>query len=335
MSINVNTTDGKYIGGNVTIKEGLFNTEITINNGKDKSIVEKFVKDVPDNHKNDHEKVKELVIANECAPGTKGRNDPDGICTKDKYISRLGDFLESKFKTPLLGDKKKIIKKAMEKTDCGSESCLYSHGMLKGVLPSSGKDEFFNPKGPHNNEKWLSNEDIDDVLDKWNKIFPEYIHIDCHMNNFEDHAKGKSDNNSPELAVIKWKKIIDNGKYKKLGCVINTDNYGDSGQHWVSIFVDLPGRSVEYFDSAAGSMSQEMLDFVSKTASTLLDLTGHLHKERYLHVFKHQRQNNECGMYSLFYQLCRIHEVSPDYFESVAISDELMNNFRRSLFRWS
>jgi hypothetical protein len=192
------------------------------------------------------------------------------------------------------------------------------------TLDKSQLDERFNPEGPWNSVKWLSNTDIDQVLEKYAEKFPRFKHMHFEMRDFV--ARGG------DLARVDWADMAK--KYDYLGCVLNTDLTGGSGEHWTAIFVDFKRGTVEYFDSAGVTPPHcEFTDFVVDTAHKLTEATGRQFRDVLVTKIVHQLDNTECGVYSLYYILSRLHGVKHEAFEYKRVPDDVMVDFRRFLFR--
>lgn len=249
------------------------------------------------------------IITTECAPHISSK-----ICSDDNNLNLMKQWLGEK-----ISNKEQLVKRAMDKTNCESESCLYTK---IPSLDKSNMDNIFAPKGPWNNTAWLSNQDIDDVLSGYAKKFPTFLHIEYQMRDFAKYGT---------LNNLDWKDII--GKYKSVGCVVNTDLSSNGGQHWTAFYIDIPGQTVEYFDSAAQVPYPEFTEFSIKTAHILSQLTNKKFNDILATKIEHQKENTECGVYSLYYILSRLHGVPHKAFELKRVPDDMMVMFRKCLFR--
>lgn len=251
----------------------------------------------------------------ECAPHIKHNA---GVCSTKEAINRMKKWLGIDTNVSDL----KVIELAKNKTKCGSESCLYP---LIG-LSNTDLDNRFNPQGPYNSLDWLTNKNIDDVLDKHTMAFPNFVHVPFQMIDFKKY--------NGELSKVNWQLLINTNK-DSLGCVVNTDVSTGPGQHWVAIFVDLAGKSVEYFDSAGQNPQPEIIEFLIDTAATLNSITEGGFKDICVTRMRHQKKNTECGVYSLFYIISRLNDVPYRFFEHTHVPDEEMEAYRKSIFRHS
>jgi hypothetical protein len=248
------------------------------------------------------------VVKGECAPNVK--QIAAGVCSDRESLDRLRQALNIPHSNP-----EAIIKRAKEIRGCATESCLFKEH--KQVLT-----ERFKPEGPWQSTKWLSNKDIDDVLLQYSEKFPRFKHVEFQMRDFEKQGG--------ELARVNWPEVAKN--YDFLGCVLNTDLSSGSGEHWTPFFVDFRNGTVEYFDSAGQPPLDEFVSFTVKVAHTLSKM-GRKFTDHCITKVEHQKENTECGVYSLFYILSRLHGVSYKAFEYKRVDDNMMVMFRRSLFR--
>jgi hypothetical protein len=244
-----------------------------------------------------------------CAPGTIREN---GTCFSNEEITKLRNVINAGNISDI-----EVIEKA--NVDFGCKNNLDCIGKKGGLNLDELKINFV-PHGPLDNS-WLSNFDIMHYFEIWMQKFNNFIVIEPQMNDFERHNK--------ELAKFDWLKFKNNPERLFMGCIINTDNYGSSGQHWVAIVADNKGNTIEYFDSAGGAPSREIMDFMERVSS----ITGF--NTVYCNQVKHQQENSECGVYCIYYILCRFHNVKPEYFlnPNKKIGDDLMYVFRFWIFR--
>jgi hypothetical protein len=260
------------------------------------------------------EKLENIISSREnteCAPTVDGP-----VCFTDATVKRLA----INFKI-LSDDKKEIVEHVKSKVGCGdnADSCLISK---VGNFLSRADLERFNPTGPWNSTNWLSNDDIDGVLSLYEKKFPRFKHIPFQMRDFQKSAN--------ELSEADWEDIYNN--YDAVGWVFNTDTSGGPGQHWVSTFIDLRGGTVEFFDSA-GRKYKEFTEFVIETTHTLSEISGKKFRDVFVAKIEHQKKNTECGVYSLYFILSRLHGIPYTAFEFTPVPDDQMVQFRKYLFR--
>jgi hypothetical protein len=247
------------------------------------------------------------TIKGECAPTVSG-----DVCSDQGTLNKLREQLKIMARDPTT-----IVREAMTKTSCTTESCaLDKTGLLENVV------DRFRPPGPWKSTKWLDNQNIDQVLAQYALKYPRFKHVEFQMRDFATQGG--------ELSRLNWVQLMKD--YDALGCVLNTDLSKGGGEHWTPIFVDFRGGTVEYFDSAGQEPYKEFVDFIINVAATL-NKTGRRYQDVLLTNVEHQMKNTECGVYSLYYILSRLHGVKYTAFADKRIPDDMMVLFRKCIFR--
>jgi|UniRef100_A0A6C0IML6 hypothetical protein len=196
-----------------------------------------------------------------------------------------------------------IIKELKQKIKhCSKEDCWLSE--IKDLsLRKKTNDYLFAPKQPstwkNDPNYWLSNFDILDVLQQYEKAYPNFKFIGPTPIDF-DSKPYLLDNSCvwKDLCNIQLKDYIHN-KIDKIGIIFNLDKHDQSGSHWVSMFINLKQKFIYYFDSAVNPIPPEIIALKNK----LLEQAANLHLKLTYHdnfPIMHQYENSECGMYSLF-----------------------------------
>lgn len=264
----------------------------------------------------------------ECAPQV---GNSTGVCSSQTVLERIKKWIEQQDRSIKAHSTKDLIEHAKQATKCTSESCLYTKRspLLEYITPSLAKKELierFAPKGPYNNTTWLSNDNIDGVLELYTRKFPDFYHVPYQMADFEKYGG--------ELASVDFPAISQT--HKSLGCVLNTDHHGGPGQHWVAIFVDFQNGTFEYWDSAGDPPFPEIHDFMIRQVDQLNNGGKRRHQSVIVcRDIAHQKKNTECGVYSLYYIINRLNGVPHTFFQKEEIPDDVMQSFRKYLFRHS
>jgi len=117
-------------------------------------------------------------------------------------------------------------------------------------------------------------------------------------------------------------------EYKRSAIVFNQDESHQSGSHWVCMYLEHPQgwvTTVEHFDSTGDPPIKNLRRFLQHPAFSHADIK--------VSKFKHQRGDNECGMYAMFYILMRLEGLTFEDINSHRVPDSLMNRYRKELFR--
>lgn len=100
-------------------------------------------------------------------------------------------------------------------------------------------------KNPH---EWLSSIDINDVMKQYEKAYNSFDFIGPSPIDF-DTRKMYGECVWDELCNFNLKEQIKNGK-TKIGIIFNTDPHNKSGQHWISMFINIKKKR-KYFSLIA------------------------------------------------------------------------------------
>jgi hypothetical protein len=277
-------------------------------------------------------------------------NDPKPVCSPTHIIEKMKDFHIKKTGKPAPhitektnhaskspGDAPhqnhhiKIVEDMKTILNCESESCLLrNHEFVNFVGADIVKNiltNFFKPEGPAKTKDLLSNFDIDGVLSRLKKEFPErkFLHIPFQMRDFQ--TVGTS------LATIDLAQKMRDG-YKTFGTVLNTDYSTGPGIHWYCIFGENYGDhiDIEYFNSSGKPPLEETQIWLQKTKH-------HLEKElnlpvsiRYTTGIQYQFDDHSCGVYCLSYIWGRLEKIPFNWFRAENFDDKLMRTARSFIF---
>ena len=195
------------------------------------------------------------------------------------------------------------------KPKCETELCWLNEIENKQTREEIVK-EFYAPNKPmewkENPNEWLSNYDILDVINQYEKIHknfkffgPTPINFNSPDMNYKDKCVWE------ELCNFNLENHINNG-INKMGVVFNLSKQGESGSHWVSLFIDIKNKMIFYFDSNGDSCPNEIKELINTVKNQGLKKKI-IFKEIY-NTFEHQQSNTECGMYSLYFIITMLTE---------------------------
>jgi hypothetical protein len=128
-----------------------------------------------------------------------------------------------------------------------------------------------------------------------------------------------------------------NKKIDKIGIVFNTDPHYKSGEHWISLFINLNPKNeapyIFFFDSAGSIIPTEV--------ENLKDRILQMSKEKNIklkfienHPLQHQKSNTECGVYCLYFILKLLYGKQTSYFldKKKIITDKKIEAYRHKYF---
>ena len=240
-----------------------------------------------------------------CAPLSKN-NTVKNSCYNKKTLDLIkkeynknhpNDPIVSKSPTKIIEELKNKMK------SCNKEDCWLQEIKDK-KLKSFINETLFAPKKPSewksNPHTWLSNYDILDVLTQYEQAYPNFDFIGPTPIDFDSKPYMLNDSCVwQELCDFNLKRFIDKKK-DKIGIIFNLDKHNEPGSHWVSMFIDLRDKFIFYMDSALNPIPEEIISLKNKIIKQAEHLDIHLDFDNNYPIM-HQRGNNECGMYSLFF----------------------------------
>lgn len=173
-------------------------------------------------------------------------------------------------------------------------------------------EENFMPPGPTNQiagtnsninngngNKWLSTFNIDNVMEHFEKKYPDFTFFGPVPIDFAEILT--------ELNNLNLKKLYRAGT-RRIGIVFNFDPHTKPGSHWVALMVDLnaPGSTVNaskiaFFDSYGNCPPPpEISSLIQKIwQDAYTDLNMQL--EILCNKTRHQFSSSECGVYSIYF----------------------------------
>lgn len=188
-------------------------------------------------------------------------------------------------------------------------------------IPEETRDNLLNhtwkPKAPIEKHSWLDDTNIKEVLKQYEKLDPEFKLIGVLPSNFYE---------VPELKSRIKQIYNDIPKYRITAAVINHDVYGQPGSHWIALVIDNYNQLIEYYDPAGDPVTPEIQIFIDK-------LLQKFNYQLLVNHIKHQKQNSECGVYSIYYIVQRIMHNNFEDLTQNPINDRKMNQMRSLFFR--
>ncbi len=253
----------------------------------------------------------------------------EGFCSPYKVVEKLKSIAGS---TELAANNGNLLQVLKNKYNCNSETCVLSSSEVQNHIDQNSikiiLKENFKPLGPKMSRDWLSNFDIDDVLEQMKKKYKEkyFLHIPFQMRDFEKTGS--------ELSKLDWNAEYSKG-FRTFGTVMNTDYSTGRGIHWFAIFGDFLDDSeiftIEYFNSSGELPLPEVVSWMKKFKFSL-NFEKPV-KDVVVTRIVNQQSSSECGLYSIYYIVSRLHGVPMKWFEKNRVRDKVMYEFRKYLFR--
>lgn len=258
-------------------------------------------------------------MKNQCAYGAKNSH-----CLSSELLKDLSKQLKLKYVNDDV-----TYKQILKKIDGKNTKDIIEHFNLN-------EDDILKPEKP---DFYLSNTSIDKVMKQMEKAHPEFKSFGAVPYDFAEEPYGGWYENCKGINNFKL-----SSPYKHWGFVVNLDESTKRGSHWVCLFMTKTNKkvTVEYFDSYGTNRCRSMVDCDKDNVPVeIREYVEKLRKQsekaglsfEFNHNKKrHQRKNNECGMYCLYYMLNRVNGV--EYTDKIdAITDDKMTYLRNVLFR--
>ena len=255
-------------------------------------------------------------------------------CYNDTVLLELRDLWNRKHpdrKIETTETKKiwKALKQNMK--ECDQEVC-WMETLDKGNRERI-TSEYFAPVPPKewktNDREWLSNEDIDKVLDQYQAAYPEFAYIHASPMDFDTKVGDRCV--SEDLCKINLQEFRKKGK-TKIGIVLNLDTHDEDGSHWVCMWIDLKKHILFYFDSAGNPPTKEVNALASRLKKQGKEL-GLTLKYRDNRNKVHQTTTSECGMYVLYFIIHLLKKKKKlTVFNRTRVEDEEVARYRDVYF---
>ena len=273
-----------------------------------------------------------------CSP-KKRKNDFS--CINNNIIYKIAKILnEHNYKINMNQSLKKMhksISNTLKKIKkCSSEECWRNINMITDNLTQKELEELnnsFRPKKPkswdENNNAWLTNIDINNVLEQYNDKYDDYYYHGALPVDFDEEVGNKClvDN----LCKFNVDKLHKSGK-NKIALVFNTDPHNKSGEHWISMYIDCIGKNIEhpciyFFDSAGNPPPKQIKEFIDDTRDNSKINFSYIENN-----IQHQKGNTECGIYCLHFLTYMIEDGDfMDYIQNKK-NDKFMEKYRSIFF---
>jgi hypothetical protein len=176
---------------------------------------------------------------------------------------------------------------------------------------------------------WLTTPEFGQVMRQYEAIYPEFEFLGASPIDFD-----KPLGNScvwPRICGFSIAKAKAKGK-TKIGFVFNEDKHTEEGSHWICAFLDIPNDTFYYIDSVANETPKEIKELAERLQKEHKEVHGRTLKFRES-TMPHQRGDNQCGMYCLFFIISLLTEIATyDELMRDRIPDGAMAGLRNHIF---
>lgn len=271
-----------------------------------------------------------MYDANDCITNKKS----NGTCFSDKSLQLISNVFKKQ--GYVIHDKRKLypqIKKILKEiSTCKDEKCWLSINLL--VQHLSKKDmkvlkSNFKPDMPESwkkdKETWLTTVDIDNVLNRYMENDNKYFTYGAlPIDSFDKNICVN------DLCKFDLKTHIDNG-IEKISIVYNTDEYGESGQHWICVYIDISKNNLQipciyFFDSYGDKPPQRVNEFANNVIQQ--GKTVNIPFQYTYNDKQHQSSGGECGVYCLHFITYMLGGGNFKHYVDKKKDETYMNKFR-------
>lgn len=265
-----------------------------------------------------------------CAPGKVYK---EGSCFSLDQLKTIALQINNKFPSSKINLNKSNSKKYMlrsitkvlkEKYDCDNQLCWLNLDIIQDINDEAINKYTFRPPGPDRGTKWLNTTNIDQVLEQYEKKHDDFISFGAVPRDFSS-----IDFLSMNLPENSLENLFNKGKFK-IGVVFNHDMSGQSGSHWVAMFINLKEGNIYYFDSYGENAKKEILNFKDKIVEFLK--SKKIRPNFNYNKIRHQFKGSECGVYSINFILRLLKGESFNEITQNITKDDDINLCRRVYF---
>jgi hypothetical protein len=262
-----------------------------------------------------------------------GKDTASGeVCADEFMIKKMAEVLKGMgthhTAATVKNNPEIVVRDLKTKLNCDSEECLLKRQELIQVAGNEAIEknkENIKQDGPARPGKWLSNSDIDSILEQYAKVDPTFQHIKYQMLDFLEQPNTLKD----VSMVQKYKSGM-----KSFGVSFNTDISTGGGKHWYCLFGDFRTKpaTLEYFNSSGSPPQTPVSIWLEDTKNRMSAQLG-LDVRVIYHSTVHQTDDHNCGNYALYYILSRYTGVPYSVFQTRRFGEAHLNKFRKCLFQ--
>lgn len=227
----------------------------------------------------------------------------------------------SKYKKYLLKEIGERYKNVCDTQFCWTQQDFIKH--MNEIMKVELEKFTLRPSGPEGRFEWLNTININEVMEQYQKIHPDFLFLGAVPIDFQEIKLPAS--------KVDFKECESDG-ITKFGVIFNLDEHWQSGSHWTSMFADIKEGRVYYFDSYGSSVPKKIQPYMDKFVKYFK--SKYNKNCDYNHNrLRHQFGNSECGLYSINFILKLLDGKSFNNLTHNKISDDEVNKLRPLIFR--
>jgi hypothetical protein len=283
-----------------------------------------------DIHPHEHDK----YYKEKCSPNPDNNNK--NTCYSDSALTKMKKYWNArhprdKLTTDDTVEIWKFFKNKMSSI-CHRESCWLRSKFMAGKLDNELLNYTFAPIAPSEwkskPNEWLSSLDIEAVMRQYERFYKCFEFLGPSPIDYNFH-KLYGECVWEELCNFNLSEQIKRNK-NKIGIILNTDPHYKTGEHWISMFVNIKKKMIVYFDSNGNVPPKEVKELIK----TVVDQGKQIGIDFKVmeNTIEHQRTDSECGMYSLYFIIQMLKDKDVHYFLNNRIDDKEVFKMRNEYF---
>lgn len=212
---------------------------------------------------------------------------------------------------------------------CSNDLCLIKNIFSTSSSVYENAIKLFSPIAPKSwssdSKTWLSNIDIRNVLNQYEKMYKEFKFIGPSPIDWY-HKRNDYYFVCNNLKHLDLSREYNNG-ILKIGIVFNLDTHENAGTHWVALFIDIKDKTFFYFDSVGVKCPNRIKKLYLKHRKKNWKFISN-------NGMQHQKKKSECGMFCIFFIIYMLKNNDFTIFQkpNSTLTDENMEKLRGNYF---
>lgn len=284
-----------------------------------------------------------------CSPKNSNHPNSEYTCYADESLSALRILWNKKYpKLQIESTCPRVIHATLTKllqSTCKTEACW----LKQKFVPKTGRtreilNDSFRPEYPREwkpgAKNWLSNLDINQVMRQYEDAYQCFKFIGPTPIDFDKVIRANKGGSTRcvwrDMCNFELSNQLATGKYK-IGIIFNTDPHDKSGEHWISMFINLTNNTIFFYDSTGDPIPREIQMFIDRIVEQGKKLPTPItfSVDTSEGITTHQTGGTECGVYSLFFIInTLINNLTAAAIKSQPLPDKYMKRFRKKLFNY-
>jgi len=283
-------------------------------------------------HKKEH--YDEIYEKMNCSPNPN--NKKNYSCYSDSSLLKMKKYWNMRHpRDKITATKPKEIWMELKRNmsnSCNRESCWLRSKFMQGNTDAELLNYTFAPKAPQKwkvkPDEWLSSLDIESVMKQYEKYYKCFEFLGPSPIDY-DHHKLYGECVWEELCNLNISDQIKRHK-NKIGIILNTHPHNKSGEHWISIFINIKKKEIIYFDSNGNKPPSQVVKLMNeiKAQGQQLGINFTISEND----IEHQETESECGMYCLYFIVEMLKDKDLNYFLENKIDDGEVFKLRKKYF---